>query len=376
MAISMRIKGIDVYAIRIPLTEEFVTALGKAIYSSNIIVELMTDDGLRGYGAGIPSPRITGTTLETALSAFYRIADVILGRDPMAYRDIILSLDKILLGNAPTKAAIDLALYDLVSKYYGVPLRRFLGGKDVREFKTSVTISLSKDKHKMLKKANELVSSGVEILKIKIGSSVNYDINVVKEIRRTVGDEVEIRIDANQAYTPKQAIRVLRALENQDIEFCEQPVVWWDIEGLKFVKENTEIPIMADESIHSPLDVIRLIKVDAVDMLNIKIMKAGGLYKSIVIGEICSEYSIPCQIGCMSEVSLSIAAGVHLATVVEAIKYSDLDGHLNLVEDPFRGLIFKNSSNYLSNKPGIGLELDMNIIRKYLVAKLEFREKE
>lgn len=367
------IRKIRVYAVKIPLTETFATALGASNYLHSVIVELITDDNIIGYGSASPSPRITGDTLETSMSAFYRLSRVIIGRNASEYASIIRDMDLALIHNSSAKAAVDIALHDLFAKEIGVPLRVLFGGPQTKSFPSSVTISLS-DKKYMIKKAEELIASGVKILKIKIGHGVSEDVEIIKKIRRTVGWDVELRIDANQAYTPKKAVKLLRELENEEIEFCEQPVYWRDLDGLKFVRNNTEIPIMADESIHDPYDAIKILSEEIADMINIKIMKAGGILKSRRIAEICEEFKAPCQIGCMSETSASIVAGVHLAIAFEGIKYSDLDGHLLLVDDPFSGVIFKNSENVLSDDNGLGVALNFEILKKYMVAKLEFGE--
>jgi len=368
----MRITRIEAKAVRIPLVEEFRTSLGGSVYHEGIIVKLYTDEGIVGIGEGAPSARITGETVETILGVISRVKGLILGRDPLEFREIIEAIDRAILGNPAAKAALDIAIFDIVAKKYGVPLYRFLGGSK-NSFETSVTIGIM-PKEKAVYKAQKLVEQGVRILKIKIGTDPVKDVELLRSIRQLVGDDIRVRIDANQGYTVKQAIRVLRSIENLEIEFCEQPVHWRDLDGMQEVKKHTEIPIMADESVHSPRDAIEIIKRDAADMINIKIMKAGGILNAIRIADICNAYGMRCQIGCMSETQISIAAGVSVAVVARSIEFSDLDGYLMLRENIASGLKFDGLRNILPIRPGLGVEINEGILSKYVVASVGFEE--
>ncbi len=308
----MKIVDIKAYAIRIPLVEEFRIALGSSIYHEGVILEITTDEGIVGYGEGVPSRRITGETVETVMALISRLRKVIIGRDPLAYSEILDDLDKFMLGNPAAKAAIDIALHDVVAKSYGVSLRRLMGCGSKNSFRTSVTIGIM-DTNRAVNKAVKYIEKGVEILKIKIGTDPHADIERVRAIRRAVGSDIELRLDANQGYTVKQAIRVLRMLEPIEIEFCEQPVHWRNLDGMREVRRKTEIPIMADESVHSIYDVIEIIKREAADMVNIKLMKSGGIRNAVKIANLCEAAGIQCQIGCMSETQIAISAGLNLA---------------------------------------------------------------
>lgn len=364
----LEINNLKAYAIRIPLIEEFKIALGASLYYEGIIVEVHTDEGIVGYGEGVPSRRITGETTLTILSVIENLKKYLLGRDPLEYEYLLSNIEKLIIHNTAAKAAIEIAIFDIVSKKYGVPLKDLLGGpKNINSFETSVTIGIM-NKDSAVKKAVSLVERGVNILKVKIGTDPLGDIERLKSIRRAVGDDIRIRIDANQGYSAKQAIRVLRSVENLEIEYCEQPVYWRDISGMRAVRLNTEIPIMADESVHTVDDAINIIKNDAADMINIKIMKAGGIRNSIKIAHICEAAGIPCQIGCMSETRIAISAGVHLAISLNAIKYSDLDGYLFLSNDIATGIEFKNSKNYLSNTPGLGINVNKTLLKSFIIS--------
>ena len=362
----MKITSIKAYVIRIPLTEEFRIALGASRFHEGVITEIHTDEGIIGYGEGVPSRRITGETLDSTASLISRVGETIVGRDPLDYRDIIHGVENSILGNTAAKASIDLALFDIVSKSHGLPLKAFLGKKSGNRFETSITIGIMDKKH-AVEKAFKLVEMGARILKIKIGLDPSSDVERVLSIRKAVGEDIKIRLDANQGYTPKQAIRVLRRLENADIEFCEQPVHWRDLDGMRHVRVHTEIPIMADESVHSPRDVIDLIRHDAADMVNIKIMKAGGILNAIKIADICEAAGLVCQIGCMSETRIAIAAGLHLAIALDIIKYSDLDGYMLLKEDIASGVEFADSANIIGGDPGLGVHINRASLEKHSI---------
>lgn len=364
----LEISDLKVYAIRIPLIEEFKIALGVSLYYEGVIVEICTDEGFVGYGEGVPSRRITGETTSTILSVIENLKNYLLGKDPLEYEYLLSDIERMIIHNTAAKAAIEMAIFDIVSKKYGVPLKDLLGApRNTNSFETSVTIGIM-SKDSAVKKAVSLIERGVNILKIKIGTNPLEDIERLKAIRQAVGDDVRIRIDANQGYSVKQAIRVLRSVENLEIEYCEQPVYWKDLSGMRTVRLNTEIPIMADESVHTPDDAINVIKNEAADMINIKIMKTGGIRNSIKIAHICEAAGIPCQIGCMSETRIAISAGVHLAISLNAIKYSDLDGYLFLSNDIATGIEFKNSKNYLSNAPGLGVNINKTLVKSFMIS--------
>ncbi|MEM2390554.1 MAG: dipeptide epimerase [Candidatus Korarchaeota archaeon] len=370
MGVSMEINKIEAYSFRIPLVEEFRIALGASVEHTGVIVKIYTDEGIIGLGEAAPSARITGETTETVLGVISKLKGLLLGACPLEYRRIIENIDNSIIGNPSAKAALDMAIFDIVAKKYNVPLYRLLGASE-NSFETSVTIGIMPH-DRAIQKAQKYIEQGIRILKIKIGTNAPKDIELLKKIRQTVGDDIRIRIDANQGYTTKQAIRVLRAVEGLDIEFCEQPVHWRDIDGLREVRMHTEIPIMADESVHTPRDAIEVIKREAADMINIKIMKAGGILNALKIADICDVYGIKCQIGCMSETQIAIAAGVHVAVAARAIAFSDLDGYLFMKDQVALGIEFDGLKNTLPSKAGLGIELKEDTLKKYTISSMKF----
>jgi L-alanine-DL-glutamate epimerase-like enolase superfamily enzyme len=204
---------------------------------------------------------------------------------------------------------------------------------------------------------------------VKVGINPTEDVERIKLIREAVGNKIQIRIDANQGWTPQQALGALNKMKKYNIQFAEQPVPAEDFKGLIKVKKNSPIPVMADESVHSPEDAFRLIQAEAVDFINIKLMKSGGILKARKIAEVAEAAGIPCMIGCMGESAIGISAGVHLAAAVKNIQYADLDSALMLKDKLVikGGTKVKNSTHIFSKQYGLGIqELDEKLLGKQL----------
>jgi L-alanine-DL-glutamate epimerase-like enolase superfamily enzyme len=210
----------------------------------------------------------------------------------------------------------------------------------------------------MAKDAKKAVKKGFKALKVKIGINPMEDVERVRLVRETVGNKIQIRIDANQGWTPKQAIEALNKIEKFNVQFVEQPVPPENIKDLIKVRKNSPIPVMADESVHSPKDAFRLIQAEAVDFINIKLMKSGGILMGRKIAEIAEAAGVPCMIGCMSESGIGIAAGAHLAAAVKNIQYADLDADLFQKEALVSkgGTKVKSSMRMFPKENGLGIE--------------------
>jgi L-alanine-DL-glutamate epimerase-like enolase superfamily enzyme len=221
----------------------------------------------------------------------------------------------------------------------------------------------------MSRDALRAVEKGFKAVKVKVGVNPKEDIERIRMIREVLGNEIQLRIDANQGWTVEQAVEVLNKVEKFKIQFAEQPVPAEDLEGLVKVRKDSPIPIMADESVHSPEDAIRLIEAEAADFINIKLMKSGGILKGKKIADVTEAAGVPCMIGCMSESEVGIAAGAHLAAAVRNIRYADLDSDI-LLRDKLvvkGGVGIKNSMRTFSRQHGLGIkELDNRLLGKPL----------
>lgn len=353
----MKITDIKVGQISVPLKTPFKTALRTVNSVEDIIVEVHTDTGNIGFGEAPPTGVITGDTKGAIIGAIEEhIKKNIIGMDIENFEEIMIKLDKSLIKNTSAKAAIDIALYDLYGQLYNAPLYKLLGGYR-KEIITDITISVN-DAEEMAKDSLDAIKRGYTTLKIKVGKNALLDIERMKAIRKAVGYDVKLRIDANQGWKPKEAVQTLRKMEDEglNIEFVEQPVAAHDIEGLKFVTDNVSIPVLADESVFSPEDALNILQGRAADLINIKLMKTGGIHNALKICSAAEVYGIECMIGCMLEAKVSVNAAVHLAAAKSIITKIDLDGPVLCSEDPVEGgAIFNEYKITLNEEPGLGI---------------------
>jgi L-alanine-DL-glutamate epimerase-like enolase superfamily enzyme len=273
------------------------------------------------------------------------------------FEEIMIRLDKCILNNTSAKAAIDIALYDLYGQLYNAPLYKILGGYR-KEIITDITISVNSPEE-MARDSIDAVKRGFKTLKIKVGKDSLMDLERMKAIRKAVGYDIKLRIDANQGWKPKEAVQALRRMEDTglDIEFVEQPVEANDIDGLKFVTDNVSIPVLADESVFSPQNALTILQKRAADFVNIKLMKTGGIHNALKICSIAEIYGVECMIGCMLEAKVSVNAAVHLAAAKSIITKIDLDGPVLCSEDPVEGgVIFDEYKITLNGDPGLGIK--------------------
>ena len=323
------------------LRSPFRIARGTQHVAHNIQVEVAFD-GLVGLGEAAPSA-FYGERRETVLSALPYLAEA-LGDDPTFLEDATTGFDRAFPhGNAAAKAALDMALYDLLGKRLGMPVYRLLGLNPAATPHTSFTIALDTPAE-MARKARD--AAEYPLLKIKLGTA--YDLEIVRAIRDATS--ATLRVDANAAWTPKEAIRTITALADYDIELVEQPVAAGDLEGLRLVREHAPLPVFADESCVTLEDIPRI--AGCVDGINIKLMKCGGLHTAVKMIHTARAHHLKVMLGCMIESSLAITAAAHLSPLVD---YADLDGALLVADDPFRGVTVERGKLLLPDAPGLGV---------------------
>lgn len=331
----MKITSIEIYRLSIPM-EPFVIATGTMDYAQNTYIQVLTDSGLMGVGECSAFPMIVGETQNTCIAVAQDFAKIWKGKDPLALEERLAELNLYIAGNATIKSAFDMALYDLAAKHAGLPLYKFLKGTR-REIMTDITLGIDTPEA-MAAKALVLKDGGAFALKVKLGKAPQDDIARIKAIRKAVGFDIPIRIDANQGWSFDAALEALQGLEPYKIQFCEQPMRSYNDHLLVELRMQTVIPIMADESVYNQHDAERLCKNDACDYINIKFSKSSGIHEALAIQALAAEYQIPCMIGGMLESRLALAAKVHFAYAAPNVKFFDLDtcmvGHL---EDPVEG---------------------------------------
>ena len=354
----MIIKNIEVFEILVPLVTPFKTALRTVEVVNDVVVKIISDTGERGYGEAAPTLVITGETKESIKSVILNyIKPVIIGMEIDCLEAIMEKLNCCILKNTSAKAAVDMAIYDLYAKKLNSPLYKILGGYR-NEITTDITISVN-EIDQMVKDSIKAVNEGFNILKIKVGIDGKKDIERIAEIRKAVGKNVSLRVDANQGWKSKEAVKIISALEDKElnIELVEQPVKYWDLEGMKYVTQNTYTKVLADESVFSALDAVKIIQERAADLINIKLMKTGGIYNALKICDIAEVYGVECMIGCMLESKISVSAAAHLGAARKIITMVDLDGPALCKIDPISGgPIFCGSNIKMSNKVGIGFD--------------------
>lgn len=354
----MIIKNIEVFEISVPLVTPFKTALRTVNSINDIVVKITSDTGEVGYGEAAPTAVITGESKESIKSSIIKyIKPSIIGLEITDLEIIMEKLHNSILKNTSAKAAVDMAIYDLYAQNYKTPLYKILGGYR-SEIVTDITISVN-DIDEMVKDSIKAVKDGFNILKIKVGKESEKDIERITEIRKAVGENIKLRVDANQGWTSKQAVKIISALEerNLNIDLVEQPVKYWDLEGMKYVTQNTYTNILADESVFSPLDAVKIINERAADLINIKLMKTGGIYNALKICDIAEVHGIECMIGCMLESKISVSAAANLGAARKIITMVDLDGPALCKTDSINGgPIFNGKSIKMIDKYGIGFE--------------------
>lgn len=356
----MTLKQLEICKVDIPLNKPFKTALRTLETVTSVQVKIMTDEGLVGYGAASPTVVITGDTCGSIESAVEEIWMRIEGRGLDDWDGLMRTVHSGIIGNTSAKAAVDIALHDLRAKYFGLPLHKLLGGaKDHLE--SDMTISLDTPEI-MASDAESAVSRGFKALKIKLGNDAHMDISRMKAIHDIVGGKAAIRLDANQGWSRKEAVKtVLQMLDaGIDIQLVEQPVKAQDFEGMKFVTDHLPVPILADESVFSYKDAVKLIQMGAADYINIKLMKTGGIEPAMRIASLAEEYGVKCMIGCMMEGPIGISAAVHFGCARAQVSLADLDVPSMYKERLNCGFMSTGGTLSLVEGPGLGLESSLD----------------
>ena len=335
----------------------------------SIIVKLETDDGLVGFGEAVPDENVTGESFFSVIEVLkHQLLPAIMGESPFSIEKIHDRMDSRIHANASAKAAIDIACYDLMGKYTNKPIYELIGGKYHTELTFAKVLSIEEPEI-MAKKAKEAIALGYSSLKLKVGFDLFKDLERIKAVRQAVGYEVPIRVDVNQGWQNySTAAQALPLLEPLRISWLEQPIKMGDIDGLAELRKKTIIPIMADESVHNGSELLEIIKKNAADKINIKLMKSAGIYPAIHMAKTAESAGLGCQVGSMVESSIGSAAGYHTAMARKNITSTELTGPLLFSKD-IGNLEYRIPNVILSGKPGLGVDVNEDTLQELTIKK-------
>jgi len=368
----MKIESIEAIPIRSLPPKPRMSSLGKSTEFDYGIVIIKTDTGIEGIGE--ISMLWDGTGQRACFDVNRLLAPVLIGENPFDIVKILRKMDDAIQfskASNPGKAAIEMALYDIIGKKLNTPVYNLLGGKARKCAPLSMSIFMD-DVENMVEQAVGYVKQGFKTVKIKIGMNAKSDIDAVREIRSAVGNDINIRVDANMGWkSPKQAIAVINELEKYGVHSIEQPMNPERIDDIALIRSQVNTPIMLDESIWHPEDAVRALKAEAVDIFNVYVSESGGLYKSSTIFRLAEAYGVDATIGSMPELGIGTAAQMHLAVSVPSFNCpGDVCGFMYHKDDLIlETLKIEDGYAYPPEGPGLGITLDHDMLNEIRLDK-------
>jgi len=375
----MKITSIECIPVSLPFAKPIVMSGGVEACSDVVVVKMHTDDGIVGIAeSGGTSPWYQGESQDSIMHNINNVfgPEILLGEDPFNIEKIVARMDKAARGNNQAKAVLDYALHDIMGKALGVPVYKLLGGLSNEKIPLGFVMS-SGTAEEVSAEGVKLLKAGFHCLKLKVGAqSAEDDIETIGALREAVGPDTRILIDANGGWDYSQALHILRKLEEYDIFEAEQPVPWWDMDGLARLRSKVNIPIYADEAVTELNDLIKIVEKDAADGLFIKIAKAGGILKAQKWAAIARAADLPLMCGCMIDSGIGTAASAHFLAANEwmgKVEHGTI-GPLHLydiydtVSTPIENDLavnvprFENGYLYPPEGPGLGVELNEAVI--------------
>lgn len=370
----MKIAQVDVYAVRAPRKEPVrsgTTAAGPVTASEFGVIRLVADSGLEGLGEiSITYPRIGFSLCHAARRL---LAPRLLGHDPLALPQALRLIDDTLAGelSAPyLRAAFEMALLDLIGRHHGVPVHRLLGGR-AREGVPLAWGIYQKSPHAMAEDAAAGIAAGFHAIKLKVGRALDDDLAAVRAVRGAIGPQVPLRLDANMAWriVPEAAAAIRALAAEAKVAWVEQPLSRENLDGMRRLRQQTAVPIMADESLQTLRDAYAVARAEAADVFNVYVVEAGGLMAAAEIFAFARSLDIPCIIGSQAELGIGTAAAAHLGVAVPNLPYPcETFGPLRYERDVVSpGPRIERGTLYPPDGPGLGVALDWDTLRAWEV---------
>lgn len=356
----MKITEISWEKVHIDLQHPFKIAFAEIGYAEVVLIKVQTDDGLTGYGEAAPFAPVTGETADGVIAVLQMLKPGLIGMDPFRIEQIHSMMDNVIYSNGSAKCAVDLAMYDLMGKACGQPVYKLLGGYQSVVY-NDITIGISTPEEMAASAEQYVGRDGFHILKIKAGIDPDADIRAIALIREAVGPDVRLRVDANQGYGISDALYAIEGFKKYGVEAVEQCLPYWNHAGMAELKSKVVgMKLMLDESVHDPRDAAALVRGGCADILNIKLMKCGGLLPGLKISDIAESGGVTCMVGCMLETKLAITAGVSLVAARKNITEADCDSFMFYAdsETGMTGGFDREGDRFiLLDKPGFGVEV-------------------
>ena len=370
----MIIEAIAIYKLNVPYIKPLKVAIGEITSACNVVIKISTSCGVVGWGEASPCPYITGDTQATNYVVAETLAQLLVGKNPLAIESRMADINGYIIGQSSLKSAFDMALYDIAAKAAGMPLYQFLGGEQ-RELRTDLTIGIQSSIEATVAQAKAILNQGFDAIKMKVGREGLADVAHVRAVRELAGPDIAIKIDSNQGWDLGQAIANIAAMESLNLEYTEQPLAAWDLNNSARLRNAITIPVCADESVFDDKDALKIVKQQAADYLNIKLGKSGGIHTGLKINAIAESAGMKCMIGCFGESRLALTAAAHLAAARPNICFIDLDSAFDFKTDPvIGGMTYDNKVGgriTLSDQPGLDAAFD----EKSLTHKMEVRKR-
>ncbi|MFA1822304.1 mandelate racemase/muconate lactonizing enzyme family protein [Virgibacillus oceani] len=362
----MKIKKVDVYGLKLALMKPFIVSYDSYHDMPVILTRMETEDGHIGWGESVPDQHVTGETWDSVFEIIrHELAPLVINEYSFNINRIHRKMNEQMHEAPAAKAAIDLALYDLMGKISGQPVYRLIGGQAHDYLDIPNVISILPPE-KMAEEAKEIEKKGINHVKIKVGTDPGTDIERIRMVRQVLPEHIKLRVDANQGWTANEAIYVIEKTRDCKVEWYEQPTKAGDHGAMAEVRHATRVNIMADESIHQAEDLIALSQLRGADYINIKLMKTGGIYPALKLANLADSLGLPCQVGSMVESAVATMAGAHLSFSQQIIRSNEMVGPMMFKEDVAK-TEYRDGMIIVHDQPGFGIEVDEAFVRQKAV---------